>query len=155
MPRNYWSGGFRQSVSAGTVIELLRLCPSRILSRIKITERIESYPVHILIHGIHVILQERFDKVIIIPAPGKPVLDHDLNGFTEKEVFAALEEYGLSDQKQKVKDWYDGFTFGEKSDIYNPWSIINYLDEGKVGAYWANTSSNRLSLLSNYSNRKK
>lgn len=65
-------------------------------------------------------------------------------GFTEKEVFAALEEYGLSDQKQKVKDWYDGFTFGEKSDIYNPWSIINYLDEGKVGAYWANTSSNSL-----------
>ena len=60
------------------MIELLRLCPSRILSRIKITERIESHPVHILIHGIHVILQERFDKVIIIPAPGKPVLDHDL-----------------------------------------------------------------------------
>ena len=65
-------------------------------------------------------------------------------GFTEKEVFAALEEYGLSNQKQKVKDWYDGFTFGEKSDIYNPWSIINYLDKKKVGAYWANTSSNSL-----------
>ena len=65
-------------------------------------------------------------------------------GFTEKEVFTALEEYGLSDQRQKVKDWYDGFTFGEKSDIYNPWSIINYLDEKKVGAYWANTSSNSL-----------
>ncbi len=68
----------------------------------------------------------------------------DSFGFTEREVFDALEEYGLSDQRQRVKDWYDGFTFGEKSDIYNPWSIINYLDNRKVGAYWANTSSNSL-----------
>ena len=65
-------------------------------------------------------------------------------GFTEKEVFAALKEYGLFGQKQQVKDWYDGFSFGTKKDIYNPWSIINYLDDGKVGAYWANTSSNSL-----------
>ncbi|MDE5891373.1 MAG: ATP-binding protein, partial [Acetatifactor sp.] len=68
----------------------------------------------------------------------------DSFGFTEKEVFAALEEYGLAGQKQQVKDWYDGFTFGSKKDIYNPWSIINFLDKGKVGAYWVNTSSNRL-----------
>ena len=65
-------------------------------------------------------------------------------GFTEEEVFAVLEEYGLSDQKQQVKDWYDGFIFGNEKDIYNPWSIINFLDDKKVGAYWANTSSNRL-----------
>jgi len=68
----------------------------------------------------------------------------DSFGFTEEEVFAALEEYGLQDQKQQVRDWYDGFTFGSKKDIYNPWSIINFLDDRKVGAYWANTSSNRL-----------
>ncbi len=68
----------------------------------------------------------------------------DSFGFTEEEVFAALEEFGLSEQKQKVKKWYDGFTFGEKTDIYNPWSIINYLDNRQVGAYWANTSSNSL-----------
>ena len=68
----------------------------------------------------------------------------DCFGFTEDEVFAVLEEYGLSDQKQKVKDWYDGFSFGERKDIYNPWSIINFLDERRVGAYWANTSANRL-----------
>ena len=68
----------------------------------------------------------------------------DCFGFTEDEVFAVLEEYGLSDQKQKVKDWYDGFSFGERRDIYNPWSIINFLDERRVGAYWANTSANRL-----------
>ena len=47
-------------------------------------------------------------------------------GFTEEEVFAALEEYGLSGQEQQVKDWYDGFSFGKKRDIYNPWSIISF-----------------------------
>ena len=68
----------------------------------------------------------------------------DSFGFTEEEVFAALEEYGLSDRRHQVKDWYDGFTFGKQTDIYNPWSIINFLDEGRVGAYWANTSANSL-----------
>jgi len=68
----------------------------------------------------------------------------DCFGFTEEEVFTALTEYGLSGQKQQVKDWYDGFSFGEKKDIYNPWSIINFLDEKRVGAYWANTSANSL-----------
>ncbi|MDE5893116.1 MAG: ATP-binding protein [Acetatifactor sp.] len=68
----------------------------------------------------------------------------DAFGFTEEEVFAALEEYGLSDKSQQIRDWYDGFTFGSRRDIYNPWSIINLLDKKKVGAYWANTSSNRL-----------
>lgn len=65
-------------------------------------------------------------------------------GFTEEEVFAALDEFGLSDEKKEVKKWYDGFTFGKRPDIYNPWSIINYLDERKLGTYWANTSSNSL-----------
>lgn len=68
----------------------------------------------------------------------------DAFGFTEKEVFAALDELGLSDKKQEVKIWYDGFTFGKITDIYNPWSIINYLDTRNVGLYWANSSSNRL-----------
>ena len=68
----------------------------------------------------------------------------DCFGFTEEEVFAALEEYGLADRKKEVKEWYDGFTFGNRTDIYNPWSIINFLDDRQVGAYWANTSSNSL-----------
>lgn len=68
----------------------------------------------------------------------------DCFGFTEEEVFAALDEYGRSDRKQEVKNWYDGFTFGEQMDIYNPWSILNYLDTGKAAAYWANSSSNSL-----------
>ena len=68
----------------------------------------------------------------------------DCFGFTEEEVFAALDEFGMSDKKQEVKRWYDGFVFGSQSDIYNPWSIINYLDTGKVRTYWANSSSNSL-----------
>lgn len=54
-----------------------------------------------------------------------------------------MDEQGRT-EKQKVKEWYDGFTFGTVTDIYNPWSIINYLQTGKVGPYWANTSENRL-----------
>uniref|UniRef100_UPI0040566821 AAA family ATPase n=1 Tax=Agathobacter sp. TaxID=2021311 RepID=UPI0040566821 len=65
-------------------------------------------------------------------------------GFTEKEVFAALEAYGLESEKEQVKYWYDGFIFGNHTDIYNPWSILNFLDKGKYGTYWANTSSNSL-----------
>ena len=68
----------------------------------------------------------------------------DAFGFTEAEVFAALDEFGLTDKAQEVKLWYDGFTFGRLTDIYNPWSIINYLSKKKAGLYWANTSSNRL-----------
>ena len=68
----------------------------------------------------------------------------DKFGFTEEEVFTALEEYGLSAKQQEVKDWYDGFTFGTQTDIYNPWSIINYLEERKPKPDWANTSSNSL-----------
>ena len=65
-------------------------------------------------------------------------------GFTEEEVFRALDEFQLSDQKEIVKNWYDGFTFGSQKDIYNPWSITNYLKEKKLNAYWAATSSNGL-----------
>ena len=65
-------------------------------------------------------------------------------GFTQEEVFAALEEFQLADQKDAVKQWYDGFTFGSQQDIYNPWSITNYLKEKKLLAYWASTSSNDL-----------
>lgn len=68
----------------------------------------------------------------------------DSFGFTQQEVSKALEEYGLSDREKEVKEWYDGFTFGKKRDIYNPWSIINYLDKRELTTYWANTSSNGL-----------
>lgn len=67
----------------------------------------------------------------------------DSFGFTEAEVYAAMDEYGYT-EKELVKSWYDGFVFGSQKDIYNPWSIINYLDKGKTGCHWANTSSNSL-----------
>ncbi len=65
-------------------------------------------------------------------------------GFTEQEMFAALDEYGFSAEKEQVKWWYDGFIFGTHTDIYNPWSAINFIDTGKYGTYWANTSANSL-----------
>ena len=65
-------------------------------------------------------------------------------GFTEEEVFDALDEYGIANDKEAVKYWYDGFIFGEQRDIYNPWSIINLLDTKEINVYWANTSTNSL-----------
>lgn len=65
-------------------------------------------------------------------------------GFTEKEVFDSLDEMGLSDRKEEVKQWYDGFVFGNQKDIYNPWSITSYLDSKILKTYWAQTSSNSL-----------
>ena len=68
----------------------------------------------------------------------------DCFGFTQEEVVDALAEYGLGKEENGVRDWYDGFTFGNRTDIYNPWSIINYLGEQRFSAYWVDSSSNRL-----------
>ncbi len=65
-------------------------------------------------------------------------------GFREEEVFVALEECGIGTEREKVKAWYDGFIFGRHTDIYNPWSILNFLDKKEYTTYWANTSSNSL-----------
>ena len=65
-------------------------------------------------------------------------------GFTQKEVSQALKECGLEKEEEEVRRWYDGFIFGKHKDIYNPWSILNFLDTGRFTTYWANTSSNSL-----------
>ena len=65
-------------------------------------------------------------------------------GFTETEVFQALDDFGLSPEQQMVKQWYDGFIFGSQKDIYNPWSITNFLKHRRLRPYWASTSSNQL-----------
>ena len=65
-------------------------------------------------------------------------------GFTEGEVFDSLDSFGLGASKDDVKRWYDGFVFGSHRDIYNPWSITNFLKEKKLRPYWASTSSNGL-----------
>ncbi len=68
----------------------------------------------------------------------------DSFGFTQEEVSAALKEFELKDKEKEVKFWYDGFTIGDRTDIYNPWSITNFLDKKVFQSYWANTSSNDL-----------
>ena len=68
----------------------------------------------------------------------------DSFGFTQEEVSAALYEFGMLDREEDVREWYNGFTFGNRTDIYNPWSIINFLEEKRFSTYWANTSSNSL-----------
>lgn len=65
-------------------------------------------------------------------------------GFTEAEVFHALDVCGYGEDKSQIKQWYDGFIFGVHKDIYNPWSILNFLDTGNFTTYWTNTSSNSL-----------
>ena len=64
-------------------------------------------------------------------------------GFTEEEVFAAMDEFGLTG-REDVRAWYDGFTFGKATHVYNPWSVTSYLDVREFRAYWANTSGNGL-----------
>ncbi len=82
------------------------------------------------------------NNLMVITTTSEPYAD--CFGFTEQEVFAALDEFGMSGKKDEVKQWYDGFSFGSKKDIYNPWSITNYLKEKKLKPYWAATSSNGL-----------
>ncbi len=65
-------------------------------------------------------------------------------GFTEEEVFSSLDDVGLGEEKQEVKRWYDGFTFGGHADIYNPWSIVSFIGKKEYDTYWANTSGNGL-----------
>ena len=67
----------------------------------------------------------------------------DVFGFTEEEVFTAMDEMGILEKKD-VKKWYDGFNFGMKKDIYNPWSIINFLGKRRFAPYWVNSSGNGL-----------
>ncbi len=89
-------------------------------------------------------------------SPGKESIFSDLNnlniattttekyctafGFTEKEVADALESKGLLSEMEHIRFWYDGFIFGSKADIYNPWSITMYLDLREYSTYWEDTS---------------
>lgn len=70
----------------------------------------------------------------------------DKFGFTERETKKALEYFGLENDFDKVKKWYDGYQFGDTDNIYNPWSIVNYISRHKEGfkAYWINTGTDPL-----------
>ena len=80
--------------------------------------------------------------IILLDEYDTPMQEAYVGGYWE--VFAALEECGLADKMKQVRYWYDGFIFGSHGDMYNPWSILNFLDTGVLAAYWANTSSNSL-----------
>ena len=67
----------------------------------------------------------------------------DSYGLTEEEVKESLKYYGIETEISNVKDWYDGYKFGN-SEMYNPWSILNFLQDKKLGAYWVDTSGNDL-----------
>lgn len=82
------------------------------------------------------------NNLVVITTTSKEYADSF--GFTQQEVSDALQEFGLLDKEEAVKEWYDGFTFGSKTDIYNPWSITNFLKKKEFETYWVNTSSNRL-----------
>ena len=64
-------------------------------------------------------------------------------GLTEEEVVKSLKDYGIEQEISNVKDWYDGYKFGD-SEVYNPWSILNFLDFKELRAYWVDTSGNDL-----------
>ncbi|MFA1745072.1 AAA family ATPase [Fusobacterium animalis] len=67
----------------------------------------------------------------------------DSYGLTEEEVEKSLKDYGIEQEISKVKDWYDGYKFGD-SEVYNPWSILNFLQDKELRAYWVDTSGNDL-----------
>ena len=67
----------------------------------------------------------------------------DSYGLTEEEVEKSLNNYGIGQEISKVKDWYDGYKFGD-SEVYNPWSILNFLQDKELRAYWVDTSGNDL-----------
>ena len=67
----------------------------------------------------------------------------DSYGLTEEEVEKSLKDYGIEQEISNVKDWYDGYKFGD-SEVYNPWSILNFLDFKELRAYWVDTSGNDL-----------
>jgi len=64
-------------------------------------------------------------------------------GLLESEVIEMLDYFGMKYKIEEVKEWYNGYIFGE-SEVYNPWSIVNYIDNGEIKAYWANISGNTL-----------
>lgn len=75
------------------------------------------------------------------------VLDNEFAddfGITEEEMDKVIEDFEIQDQKEEIKEWYDGYRIGEVEGIYNPWSVLNYITDRKLMPYWVNTSSNDL-----------
>ncbi|MBR3003215.1 MAG: AAA family ATPase, partial [Clostridia bacterium] len=75
------------------------------------------------------------------------ILDNEFSqdfGFTSEEIDKIIEDFEITDQKEEIKKWYDGYRIGNSDNIYNPWSIVNYINKRELKPYWVNTSSNDL-----------
>lgn len=109
------------------------------------TFKTNPYVIKSLMTGITRISKESFfsDLNNIVVASMTSNLYSDSFGFTEKEVFEAMDAQHLKN-KDEVKSWYDGYNIGNKQDIYNPWSVTCFLSNAKIAPYWSNSGSNKL-----------
>ena len=116
--RNFFSGAFKdnKNLSYGFLTGILRIAQESIFSGLN----------NLTVNSV---MDDEYDTFF---------------GFTESEVRKMLAYYGAADKERELCDWYDGYLFGS-SEIYNPWSVINYLSKGCVPqAYWANTGKNEI-----------
>lgn len=116
--RNFFSGAFKdnKNLSYGFLTGILRIAQESIFSGLN----------NLTVNSV---MDEEYDRFF---------------GFTESEVKAMLSYYGVSDKEEELKDWYDGYLFGSE-EIYNPWSVINYISKGCLPqAYWVNTGKSEI-----------
>lgn len=116
--RNFFSGGFKdnKNLSYGFLTGILRIAQESIFSGLN----------NLTVNSV---MDEEYDSYF---------------GFTYSEVHEMMEYYGVSGKEIQLKDWYDGYLFGSE-EIYNPWSVINYISKGCIPqAYWANTGKNEV-----------
>ena len=116
--RNFFSGAFKDNryLSYGFLTGILRIAQESIFSGLNNLT-------------VNTVMDEEYDSFF---------------GFTEPEVCQMLAYYGAADKEEELKNWYDGYNFGNK-EIYNPWSVINYLSKGCLPqAYWVNTGKNEI-----------
>ena len=116
--RNFFSGAFKdnRNLSYGFLTGILRIAQESIFSGLN----------NLVVNSV---MDEAYDKYF---------------GFTGEEIHKMLGYYGVLEKEAELKDWYDGYIFGKK-EIYNPWSVINYVSKGCVPqAYWVNTGKNEI-----------
>lgn len=116
--RNFFSGAFKDNsnLSYGFLTGILRIAQESIFSGLNNL-------------AVSSVMDEEYDGYF---------------GFTKQEVGEMLSYYGASDKADELRNWYDGYFFGSK-EIYNPWSVINYLSKGCLPqAYWVNTGKNEV-----------
>lgn len=116
--RNFFSGAFKdnRNLSYGFLTGILRIAQESIFSGLN----------NLTVNSV---MDEEYDSFF---------------GFTEDEVREMLQYYGMAEKERELRDWYDGYLFGTE-EIYNPWSVINYISKGCIPqAYWANTGKNEI-----------